>query len=380
MLELVRDLCRRRGLGYAWHTGSVPQQKRRVEIRAFKDDPACRVFLSTDSGGVGLNLQNASVVINCDLPWNPAKLEQRIARAWRKHQKNAVTVVNLIANETIEQRMLGTLAAKRSLADGVLDLQGDLDEIPLRPGGQSFIQRLEQTISAKPAVAPAPAAKSTPPADPGEAFAQRAAALLGARLVACQERFPDGPAGRVVVVTVEREADVWQPRLAEMHAALFAGREPAEPPRLEVLDRATAQALERLEAAGLIRTCVRATRHLHPVAAAIAPLTAEERARAAEFRQKAAKKLKLARILLAEEMADEADAALRESARLAGSAFAIEERLAEPPATFAAALAPPLDRRWGAAAAKLQPWAEGTSTPPPEIAEAIQAVLKLTST
>jgi SNF2 family DNA or RNA helicase len=74
-----------------------PQQKRRGEINAFKTDPDCRVFLSTDSGGVGLNLQNASVVINCDLPWNPAKLEQRIARAWRKHQTRPVTVINLVA-------------------------------------------------------------------------------------------------------------------------------------------------------------------------------------------------------------------------------------------------------------------------------------------
>ena len=89
MLELVRDLCRRLRLGFAWHTGTVPQQRRRAEINAFKGDPNCRVFLSTDSGATGLNLQNASVVINCDLPWNPAKLEQRIARAWRKHQTRA---------------------------------------------------------------------------------------------------------------------------------------------------------------------------------------------------------------------------------------------------------------------------------------------------
>ena len=111
----------------------------------------------------------------------------------------------------------------------------------------------------KPAVAPG-AGRGThaAPLFWGEAFSQRAAALLGARLVACQERFPDGPAGCVIVVTVDCDAEVWQPRLAEMHAALFAGREPSEPPRLEVLDCATAQALERLEAAGLIRTCVRA--------------------------------------------------------------------------------------------------------------------------
>jgi SNF2 family DNA or RNA helicase len=45
------------------------------KIHTARQDPACRLFLSTDSGGVGLNLQHASVVINCDLPWNPAKLE-----------------------------------------------------------------------------------------------------------------------------------------------------------------------------------------------------------------------------------------------------------------------------------------------------------------
>jgi SNF2 family DNA or RNA helicase len=81
MLQLVRDLCDEHDIGYAWHTGSVPQQRRRAEINAFKEDPQCRVFLSTDSSATGLNLQIASVVINCDLPWNPAKLEQRIARA-----------------------------------------------------------------------------------------------------------------------------------------------------------------------------------------------------------------------------------------------------------------------------------------------------------
>jgi len=60
MLQLVRELCERLDLGYAWHTGSVPQQRRRAEINAFKSDPQCRVFLSTDSGSTGLNLQSAS--------------------------------------------------------------------------------------------------------------------------------------------------------------------------------------------------------------------------------------------------------------------------------------------------------------------------------
>ncbi|MSU35145.1 MAG: hypothetical protein EXS36_08520 [Pedosphaera sp.] len=80
---------------------------------AFKSDPRCRVFLSTDRGATGLNLQNASVVINCDLPWNPAKLEQRIARAWCKHQTKTVSIINLISENTIEHQMLTTLTTNR---------------------------------------------------------------------------------------------------------------------------------------------------------------------------------------------------------------------------------------------------------------------------
>jgi len=177
MLELVRDRLRRMRIGYAWHTGSVPQRRRRSEIRVFKSDPKCRVFLSTDSGGVGLNLQNASVAINCDLPWNPAKLEQRIARAWRKNQTRSVTVINLIASGTIEQRMLSTLEEKKGLADGVLGRIGDLKAIKLKRGGQTFLSRLEQMIGSRlPAkmkpVLPAPAAQ---PHDPAEAFVTLAA-------------------------------------------------------------------------------------------------------------------------------------------------------------------------------------------------------------
>ena len=97
------------GLGHAWHIGTVPQPQRRAEIRRFKNDPDCRLFLSTDSGSVGLNLQVADVVINLDMPWNPAKLEQRIARAWRKHQKNPVQVINLVSEHSIEHRMLSLL-------------------------------------------------------------------------------------------------------------------------------------------------------------------------------------------------------------------------------------------------------------------------------
>lgn len=190
MLELARDLCKRERIGYALHTGSVPQRRRRAEIMTFKSDPACRIFLSTDSGGVGLNLQNASVMVNCDLPWNPAKLEQRIGRAWRKFQTRMVTVINLVAEKTIESRMLDTLAMKKGLADGVLDGRGDFSKIRLKGGQQAFLQRLEQIMTA-----PVPPPTEKPrvaalPADRDRGFAELVNALLEKRLVACEERFP----------------------------------------------------------------------------------------------------------------------------------------------------------------------------------------------
>lgn len=142
MLQLVQESLHKRHLNFAWHTGSVPQHKRREDINRFKKDLHCRLFLSTDSGSVGLNLQNANVVINLDLPWNPAKLEQRIARAWRKHQTRAVQVINIVCENSIEHRMLGLLAQKQALAQGVLDGKDDLKEMKLPSGRVAFIERM----------------------------------------------------------------------------------------------------------------------------------------------------------------------------------------------------------------------------------------------
>ncbi len=147
MLFLVRELVEGLGIDYAWHSGSVSQDQRRQDIKRFKEDPNCRIFLTTDSGSTGLNLQVANVVINLDLPWNPAKLEQRIARAWRKNQVRRVQVINLITENTIEHRMLSMLAQKQAVADVVLDALGDSTEMPLPSASQhAFVDQLEQLI------------------------------------------------------------------------------------------------------------------------------------------------------------------------------------------------------------------------------------------
>ncbi|HEV2947751.1 MAG TPA: DEAD/DEAH box helicase, partial [Gemmataceae bacterium] len=78
----MHELLVRRIRDHDWHHvlfhGGVPGQQRKRLVDRFRHDKRCRTFLATDAGGVGLNLQHANVVVNMDLPWNPAVLEQRI--------------------------------------------------------------------------------------------------------------------------------------------------------------------------------------------------------------------------------------------------------------------------------------------------------------
>ena len=149
MLELVEERLRDAGIGFAVHTGSVRQDRRRAELKRFRTDPDCRVLLSSESGGVGLNLQSASVVMNLDLPWNPAKLEQRIARAWRKRQSRDVLVVNLVAEGTIEHKMLSTLKFKQGLADLVLDARGDTADFESEKSKNAFLARVSSLMESQ---------------------------------------------------------------------------------------------------------------------------------------------------------------------------------------------------------------------------------------
>lgn len=167
MLELVEERLKRNKIDYALHIGAMPQVERRTHIRRFKNDPQCRVFLSSESGGVGLNLQAASVVVNLDLPWNPAKLEQRIARAWRKHQTNRVNVINLVSENTLEHRMLATLKFKQGLADVVLDARGETETFEESDARGAFMARLAEVMDTplQVPVAPAVAKSEVPPAE-----------------------------------------------------------------------------------------------------------------------------------------------------------------------------------------------------------------------
>ena len=139
--DIVIRRLEARGLGYVSFHGGVPSEKRSALIERFRDDPSCRVFLSTDAGSTGLNLQHASTLVNMDLPWNPAILEQRIARIHRMGQARPVRVINFVSKGTIEEGMLSVLAFKRSLSAGILD--GDSGEISL---GGSRLNRFMKDV------------------------------------------------------------------------------------------------------------------------------------------------------------------------------------------------------------------------------------------
>ena len=121
MTRLVAAELDKLGVRYEYLHGGVPSEKRKNLMENFTELPESRVFISTDAGSTGLNLQVASILINLDLPWNPAVLEQRIARIYRIGQQRNIQIINLVAPSSIEERMLSTLNFKTSLFEGILD-------------------------------------------------------------------------------------------------------------------------------------------------------------------------------------------------------------------------------------------------------------------
>ncbi|MFN0047680.1 MAG: DEAD/DEAH box helicase [Cytophagales bacterium] len=146
MTRLISTELTSRNLRFEYLHGGIPSKEREKLLINFRDNPKSKVFLSTDAGGVGLNLQAASLLINVDIPWNPAVLEQRIARIYRLGQKENVQIINLVATGTIEHRMLDVLQFKNSMAAGVLD--GGEDSIFMTDSKFNQFMKTVEEISA----------------------------------------------------------------------------------------------------------------------------------------------------------------------------------------------------------------------------------------
>ena len=122
---------------------TLTTSERQALIDEFTNNPDCKVFLSTDAGGTGLNLQAADSVVNFELPWNPARLNQRIGRVNRIGQKSrCVNVVNLISKNSIEEKILAGIQLKTDLFEGVFARAGlatDVEVVEEGPVGDSGI-------------------------------------------------------------------------------------------------------------------------------------------------------------------------------------------------------------------------------------------------
>ncbi len=149
---LVRRL---EGLGFTGRValvhGGLPYQERERQVENFRRSPTeggANYLVATDAAGEGINLQFCWLMVNYDIPWNPARLEQRMGRIHRYGQKHdPVVIVNLVAGSTREGRVLKTLldkleAMRRQLrSDKVFDVVGRLFE------GLSMKEYLEQAVT-----------------------------------------------------------------------------------------------------------------------------------------------------------------------------------------------------------------------------------------
>lgn len=111
--EYLRNLLINRGYSVTILNGGMSIEERNAAMQEFRNQT--NIFISTDAGGEGLNLQFANIIINYDLPWNPMKIEQRCGRVDRIGQQRDVHIYNFIVADTVENRVREVLEEKLSI-------------------------------------------------------------------------------------------------------------------------------------------------------------------------------------------------------------------------------------------------------------------------
>jgi len=123
-LELLADLLRGMGVGFALYHGQLSRAQKDEAIRRFEQ--SAQVLLSTEAAGEGRNLQFCRLMLNFDLPWNPQRIEQRVGRIHRVGQTRPVEIFNLSAAGTVEDYILEILDHKLNMFELVI---GEMDMI-----------------------------------------------------------------------------------------------------------------------------------------------------------------------------------------------------------------------------------------------------------
>ena len=115
VVNLIQQELSAQGVPTLVYNGQLSEDERNLHLQQFMQGEEYRILASTDAGQFGLNLQRADVVVNYDLPWNPARLQQRIARLHRIGQTNKVLAVNFVVKGTVEEHVRDVLERKRRL-------------------------------------------------------------------------------------------------------------------------------------------------------------------------------------------------------------------------------------------------------------------------
>ena len=129
MLKLIGSTLK---VGHEYFTGDFTTEEREKARDTFSDDPLCRVLLSSDAGGIGVDLPAANYLISYDLPWSAGKLKQREARIDRiSSEWDEITLIKMVMRGSIEEWMLDVLNQKIAVAsawiDGDYDKQGNFE-------------------------------------------------------------------------------------------------------------------------------------------------------------------------------------------------------------------------------------------------------------
>jgi len=120
MLEKIHN-----AVGGTLYTGYMNAKEKEASKEKFLNDPACRVFISSDAGGYGVDLPNANLLVNYDLPWSAGLAVQRNGRIKRASSRwPSITIQDMLIDHSIELRQFDMLQQKNAVADAVIDGKG----------------------------------------------------------------------------------------------------------------------------------------------------------------------------------------------------------------------------------------------------------------
>jgi superfamily II DNA/RNA helicase len=111
LLLRIRDTLGSEEAVVTIHGGTNRDERRKIQ-EDFRNNPDVLVLLATDAAGEGVNLQNANLMVNYDLPWNPNRMEQRFGRIHRIGQREVCHLWNLVAAQTREGEVFNRLLEK----------------------------------------------------------------------------------------------------------------------------------------------------------------------------------------------------------------------------------------------------------------------------